>query len=69
MTDPQLCVDELRKLAEAGSGDPRKAAAKVVHVCKHRVQRRSAAATRALRRHAGRGQIHHRTDTLSRPAS
>jgi hypothetical protein len=31
MTDPQLCVDELRKLAEAESGDPRKAAAKVVH--------------------------------------
>ena len=31
MSDPQICVDELRKLAETGSGDPRKAAAKIVH--------------------------------------
>jgi hypothetical protein len=31
MSDPQACVDRLRKIAEEGSGDPRKAAAKLVH--------------------------------------
>jgi hypothetical protein len=31
MTDLRACVDELRRLAEAGSGEPRRAAAKVVH--------------------------------------
>jgi hypothetical protein len=31
MADPQDCVDKLRKVAEAGSGDPRKAAARIVH--------------------------------------
>jgi len=30
MSDPQACWDELRKLAEGGSGDPRKAADKIV---------------------------------------
>ena len=31
MSDPQACVDRLRKIAEEGSGDPCKAAAKIVH--------------------------------------
>jgi hypothetical protein len=30
MSDPQDCLDKLRKLAEAGSGDPRKAAEKII---------------------------------------
>jgi hypothetical protein len=30
MSDPQACVDQLRKTAETGSRDPRKAAAKIV---------------------------------------
>lgn len=30
MSDPQDCVDKLRRLAELGSGDPRKDAAKIV---------------------------------------
>jgi hypothetical protein len=31
MSDPQDCWTKLRELADAGSGDPRKAAAKIVH--------------------------------------
>jgi hypothetical protein len=31
MSDPQVCVDNLRNIAETGSGDPRKTAAKIVH--------------------------------------
>jgi hypothetical protein len=31
MNDPQICVDELRKLAETETSNPRKAAAKIVH--------------------------------------
>ena len=31
MSDPQTCVDNLRKMAETGSGDPRQTAAKIVH--------------------------------------
>jgi hypothetical protein len=31
MSDLQDCVDRLRKIAETGSGDPHKAAAKIVH--------------------------------------
>jgi hypothetical protein len=31
MSDPQACVDNLRKIAETGSGDPRKTAAEIVH--------------------------------------
>jgi hypothetical protein len=31
MSDPQVCVDKLRKLADVGFGDPRKTAAKIVH--------------------------------------
>jgi hypothetical protein len=31
MSDPQVCVDELRKLAQTESGNPRKAVAKIVH--------------------------------------
>lgn len=30
MSSPQDCFDRLRQLAEVGSGDPRKAAAKIV---------------------------------------
>ena len=30
MSDPQDCMHQLRELAEAGSGDPRKAAADIV---------------------------------------
>jgi HPt (histidine-containing phosphotransfer) domain-containing protein len=31
MKDPSVCLDKLRQLARTGSGDPRKAAAKIVH--------------------------------------
>jgi HPt (histidine-containing phosphotransfer) domain-containing protein len=31
MKDPSVCLDKLRQLAQTGSGDPRKAAAKIVH--------------------------------------
>jgi hypothetical protein len=31
MSDPQSCVDKLRKNAETGAGHPRKSAAKIVH--------------------------------------